>query len=142
MIHQASCVAIGGRALVLEGPPGSGKSTLALALIDRGAVLVGDDGVTLQAERDRLIAAPPPNISGLLEIRNVGLVSLPVTRAAVALVLQLTQDAPRYVDRVETRDMAGFAIPCLPFDPAIPAAAIRAEHALMLHGLSPDGALA
>ncbi len=47
LIHQASCVAIGERALLIEGLPGSGKSSLALALIDRGATLVGDDGVVL-----------------------------------------------------------------------------------------------
>jgi len=40
--HQATAVAINGRAVLIEGPPGAGKSTLALALIDRGAVLVGD----------------------------------------------------------------------------------------------------
>ena len=30
--HQATAVAIGGRALLIEGPPGSGKSSLALAM--------------------------------------------------------------------------------------------------------------
>ena len=35
--YQATCVAIGGRAVLIEGEPGSGKSSLALALIDRGA---------------------------------------------------------------------------------------------------------
>ena len=44
---QASCVAVGGRGLLIAGPPGSGKSTLALKLIDRAATLVGDDGVEL-----------------------------------------------------------------------------------------------
>ncbi|HQA17982.1 MAG TPA: serine kinase, partial [Novosphingobium sp.] len=46
LVHQATCVAIKGRALLIEGPPGSGKSSMALALIDRGAALIGDDGVT------------------------------------------------------------------------------------------------
>lgn len=40
-LHQATCVAIGGRGVLIEGLPGSGKSSLALALIDRGAQLVG-----------------------------------------------------------------------------------------------------
>ena len=75
--HQASCVAIGGRGLLIDGPPGSGKSSLALALIDRGATLVGDDGVLLELRGGRLWALPPPNIAGLLEIRNVGLAMLP-----------------------------------------------------------------
>ena len=52
-LHQFTCVAIKGRGVLIEGAPGSGKSSLALALIDRGAVLVGDDGVTLAAQGGR-----------------------------------------------------------------------------------------
>lgn len=52
--HQATCIAIGGRALLIEGPPGSGKSSLALSLIDRGAMLIGDDSVLLEARHGRL----------------------------------------------------------------------------------------
>ncbi|MFN3389305.1 MAG: HPr kinase/phosphorylase, partial [Allosphingosinicella sp.] len=40
---HASCVAIGGRAVLIAGRSGSGKSDLALRLIDRGARLVSDD---------------------------------------------------------------------------------------------------
>ena len=47
-LFQASAVAINGRALLIEGEPGAGKSSLALALIDRGAQLIGDDGVALR----------------------------------------------------------------------------------------------
>ena len=42
---QATCVAIAGRALLIEGAPGTGKSSLGLALIDRGAQLIGDDSM-------------------------------------------------------------------------------------------------
>ena len=63
-VHQASAVVIGGRALLIEGPPGSGKSSLTLALIDRGAGLIGDDAVTLMREGAALIASPhnPPGV--------------------------------------------------------------------------------
>ena len=47
-ILHATCVAIGGRGLLLLGPSGSGKSDLALRLIDRGAMLVSDDGVAIR----------------------------------------------------------------------------------------------
>ena len=56
-LHGATCVALDGRALLIEGPSGSGKSTLALALIDRGGMLIGDDGVTLERRGDDLIAS-------------------------------------------------------------------------------------
>jgi len=133
---QASVVAINGRALMIEGPPGSGKSSLALALIDRGAVLVGDDGVTLRREGAQIVACPPPNIAGRMEVRNIGLIDLPCTSAPLALILTLTEDAPRYPDPVEQRDLLGIAIPALPFRPGDAVQALRAEWALRQHGIA------
>ena len=134
IVRQAGCVAIGGRGLLIEGPPGAGKSTLALALIDRGAVLVGDDGVTLSVRDGVLWAAPPPNTAGLIEVRNVGLVEFPPSEAPVSLLLRLDPDAPRLADRAGETTIAGVAVPAIAFDPAIPAAAIRAEIALARYG--------
>jgi hypothetical protein len=138
LVHQASAVVIAGRALLIEGPPGSGKSSLALALIDRGAGLIGDDAVTLYAEAGALIAAPPPNIAGLLEVRGVGLIRLPVAPPApVALILALGgPPGARLPERsLPCRTIAGVAVPVLAFDPGPLAPALRAEHALALHGI-------
>lgn len=136
IVMQASVVAIDGRALLIEGAPGSGKSSLALALIDRGAMLVGDDGVTLHRAGSQLIAAPPPNIAGKLEVRNVGLIDLPCTSAPLALILMLDSDAPRYPEPLQQRDLLGVAIPALPFRPGDAIQALRAEWALRLHGIA------
>lgn len=138
LVLQAGAVAIGGRALLIDGVPGSGKSSLALALIDRGAGLIGDDGVTLRAEGGLLIAAPPPNIAGLIEVRGVGLVALPVAPPApVALVLTLGGPAPARLPAapLPRRLIAGIAVPMLAFDPGPLAPAVRAEWALRTHGL-------
>ena len=134
-LRQASAVAIGGRALLIEGSPGSGKSSLALVLIDRGATLIGDDGVSLTERDGALWASPPPNTAGQIELRNVGLVALATTRAPVALVLALDEGAPRFVEQAESIEIGGHAIPRLAFDPRGPAAVVRAEYALALHGL-------
>ena len=138
MLHQASCVSIGGRGLMIEGAPGTGKSSLALALIDRGAILVGDDGVMLERRGPGLIATPPAAIRGKFEIRNVGIVDLPVTSTHVALILRLDPAAPRFVEAATTASMLGIAVPVLAFaiDPV--ASAVRAEHALRIHGLQTE----
>lgn len=142
IVRQASCVAIDGRAILIEGQPGSGKSSLALTLIDRGAKLVGDDGVTLETRQiggdKRLWASPPPNISGKIEIRNVGIVDMPATSAPVALMLRLDDDAPRYVEQAEQIEIAGHKIPLIRLWPGSTALHLRAEWALQLHGLKAE----
>ena len=135
VLANVTGVAIGGRALLIEGAPGLGKSSLALALIDRGAVLIGDDAIELVVQDGALIAAPPPNTAGLIEVRNIGLVELPTMRVPVALVLQLDPDAPRFPMDVPTREMAGMSVPVLPFSPGDATQALRAEFALAKHGL-------
>ncbi len=138
IVHQASAVVIAGRALLIEGPPGSGKSSLALALIDRGAGLIGDDAVELRSDNGVLIAAPPPNIAGLLEVRGVGLVRFPVAAPApVALVLTLGGPPGERLPEspLPCRSIAGVAVPVLAFDPGMIAPAQRAEQALALHGI-------
>jgi serine kinase of HPr protein (carbohydrate metabolism regulator) len=134
--HQATGVAIGGRAVLIEGPPGSGKSSLALALFDRGAVLVGDDGVLLELRGARLWALPPPAIAGLLEVRNVGLVRMDAEPAPVALVVRLDPDAPRHVEAADSTVLAGATVPLVRLWPDSPALALRVEWALTLHGLA------
>jgi len=134
LVRQACCVAIDGRALLIEGPSGSGKSSLTLALIDRGAILVGDDGVSLSDRSGALWASPPPNISGLIEIRNVGITSLPTTEAPVALVIRLDEDAPRHVEQVEEIVIGGGNLPLIRLWPHSPVLPLRAEWALRLHG--------
>lgn len=135
-LSGVSAVAIGGRALAIEGPPGSGKSTLALALIDRGAQLIGDDGIALRRSGDRIMVAPPPNIAGLIEIRGVGIAKLPLADPApLALVLTLGAEGERLPETTPAREILGCAIPSLPFEPGAIAPAVRAEWALALHGL-------
>ena len=75
-IRQASCVAVAGRAVLIEGRPGCGKSSLALALIDRGATFVADDGVSITVRKARLHASPVDRTRNLMEVRNLGLIEV------------------------------------------------------------------
>ena len=136
-LHQATCVAIRGRAVLIEGPPGSGKSSLTLALIDRGAVLVGDDGVSLTARDGKLYASPPPNIAGLLEVRNLGLLEFPTAKdVRAALVIVLDQEAPRFIEAAEPAERAGIALPLIRLWPSEAAPAVKVELALDRYGLT------
>lgn len=138
--HQASCVAIGGRGLLIEGPPGGGKSSLVLALLDRGATLVGDDGVMLEARGGVLIAQPHPAIYGKLEVRNLGVFEAeqhgwPVSgEAPVALVLRLDREAPRFIDFADSVNLCGIAVPVVQLWPDSPVLHLRAELALKRYG--------
>lgn len=138
-VFQATGVAVKGRAVLVAGPPGSGKSGLALSLIDRGAILIGDDGVCVQAEGAALIAAPHPRTRGLIEVRNLGLVELPVLdRAPVALLIMFDSAAPRFIDEAETTTIAGIPIPMVRLWPGGDGLALKAELALSRYGLPAD----
>lgn len=137
--YQATCIAIGTRAILIEGPSGSGKSSLALELIDRGAVLVGDDGVWLQPHGERLIARPHPNIRGLIEVRNLGILPFPVIdEATVSLLIRLDPEAPRFIEEAETARIAGQSLPMVRLWPSGRALAMKAELALRTYGLQPS----
>lgn len=137
LLHQATGVLVDGVVLLIEGEPGSGKTSLALALVDRGATLVGDDGVALELRNGQLWALPPPNTAGLIEIRNVGLATLPCTAGPVGLVLRLDPAAPRYVEQAGTTALGGVDLPILALYPNTPALPLRAEWAVRLHALRP-----
>ncbi|MFC6772895.1 HPr kinase/phosphorylase [Methylobacterium gregans] len=102
MTAHATCVVLGEAGVLIRGESGAGKSSLALALLDRSqrvgnfAAFVADDRVRLERHHDRLVARPHPRLSGLIEVRSVGIRAvadlghavLPacVTRLAVDLV--------------------------------------------------------
>lgn len=92
---HASCVAVGGRGLLILGPSGSGKSSLALQMIGLGAILVADDQVEVTRVGPSLVAGAPPALAGLIEARGVGLLRAEtVTGVPLHLAVDLGQPAP------------------------------------------------
>ncbi|MBR9971982.1 HPr kinase/phosphorylase [Magnetospirillum sulfuroxidans] len=106
LVHATS-IEIDGHAVLIRGPSGCGKSDLALRLIDGGAMLVADDQTEISAENSRLFASSPATISGIMEVRGLGIVRLPHRdRVPVALVVDLI--AAKDVERLPEPAMAGF----------------------------------
>lgn len=135
--RQSTCVAIGGRAVLIEGPSGTGKSSLALRLIDRGGELIGDDSVLLEARHGRLFAQPHPNTRGLMEVRNLGVLPFACRdEAPIALALSLDREAPRFVDSPGRITLLGVDLPHLRLWPDGDSLALKAELALLHYGLT------
>jgi serine kinase of HPr protein (carbohydrate metabolism regulator) len=132
---HASCIAIGGRAVLIGGRSGQGKSDLALRLIDRGAALVSDDYTLVRRQDGRLLAAAPATIAGKIELRGVGILEYPAVQdVPVALFVDLDQATVRLPDADETRLVAGIAIPVVGLNAHEPSAPIKVEAALRLLG--------
>ncbi|SOH92480.1 HPr Serine kinase C-terminal domain-containing protein [Monaibacterium marinum] len=85
------CVISGpSRAVLILGAAGSGKSSLSLHLLARGAQLVADDRVVLDAQQGRLMASAPSSLHGLIELRGIGIGQVtPAAPAALSLVVDL-----------------------------------------------------
>jgi serine kinase of HPr protein (carbohydrate metabolism regulator) len=133
---HASTVATGGRAVLISGPSGSGKSDLALRLLDRGFTLVSDDRTIMKREGDRLIASPPPNIVGKLEIRGIGIMDMEiVSDVPVALLVELTADMQRLPDDSRERQILGIALPLITIDALTASAPSKVALALDRMGL-------
>ena len=90
---HASAVLVGECGVLIRGPAGSGKSSLLLGLLAAGPAatwLIADDRVILAAAHGRLVAAAPPALAGLIEIRGQGIVRRPfVSPARLDLVVDL-----------------------------------------------------
>ena len=134
-IH-ASTVAVDGRAVLISGPSGSGKSDLTLRLLDRGFSLVSDDQTHVRREGDRLIASPPPNIAGKLEIRGIGIVDMDnLTDVPVALLVELTSDIQRMPEDSRERPILGVPLPLIGIDAMAASAPSKVAVALDRMGL-------
>ncbi len=129
-IH-ATCIALHGVGLLLRGASGLGKSDLALRLIDGGATLVSDDrtliSTAITAGGTILVAAPPPGLAGLLEVRGLGIVRLPYqSLCPVQMIVDLLPDGDR-PDRLpdpDTESLLDVTLPrwCLnALEPSAPA---------------------
>ena len=120
---DGTAVALDGAALLLTGKSGSGKSDLALRLIDGGAKLIADDRVELvllgAILHCRAPSDMPPNLSGRIEARGVGILPAPVADEPVPLkwCVELVQGPVERLPAAESRRFLGIDVPLLRLNP-------------------------
>jgi len=139
---HGTAIALGSEGILLRGPSGVGKSDFALRLIDQGARLVADDQTELRREGDDITMSAPATIAGQMEVRGLGIVSLPsVASAPLRLVIDLMPSAE--IERMPLpRDchFLGCTIPAIalaPFEASAPAK-LRLALRSLAQGVAPQ----
>lgn len=91
-IH-ASCICWRKKGVLILGDSGAGKSDLSLRLImDKQAKLVADDRVNIEIIDNKFYASPPKILEGKIEVRGVGILSLPFqSQSEINLVVKLVK---------------------------------------------------
>jgi serine kinase of HPr protein (carbohydrate metabolism regulator) len=129
-IH-ATAINIGGHGVVICGPSGHGKSDLALRLIDRGAILISDDRVIIEERNGQPVLQPAPNITGLIEVRGIGILEMEYARdIPLKLQVSLADISERFVESIKVTDVAGYAVHKITLSAFEASAAIKVELAL------------
>ena len=128
---HAACVAIDGKAVLVEGRAPEDRCDLALRLIDRGATLVADDCTICQRKGGALLASAPAGSAGRIDIRGIGKVAMPAAECVpVALLVVILDSPPRFPEDSRKRRVAGADIPILALSAADAAAPIKVELAI------------
>jgi len=120
-LFHASAVQIGGFGILISGRSGSGKTSTMLRLLehaklqDAEAHMIADDQVYLERQDDILIASPPKDIAGLLEIRGFGICKHDyLEKSEIHLSTELVDD--EHLERIPEQasiDLEGITVPQL-----------------------------
>ena len=114
---HATCIEVGGTAVLLRGAPGSGKSDLALRLIGGGARLIADDYTEVEENNGCLMVKAPGTIAGMMEVRGLGLIAMEcASQSTLGLVIDLVpgHEVERLPDP-ETCEILGVTLPLFKF---------------------------
>ena len=111
---QSTSVVIDDNGVLILGDSGSGKSDLALRLIDNGATLISDDISICRKNSNNIYLYCPPEIKGLLEVREIGIITVPfVERIKLRLVVNLKSNNNERFPKDSTYRILGIKIPII-----------------------------
>lgn len=111
---HSSSVVIDDNGVLILGDSGSGKSDLALRLIDNGATLISDDISICRKNSNNIYLYCPPEIKGLLEVREIGIITVPfVERIKLRLVVNLRSKNNERFPKDNSFRILGIKIPLI-----------------------------
>ena len=109
---HASCVDVNGSGVLIVGRSGSGKSSLAINLLAFGSKLVADDQCELIIKNNGLSISKPDSLPKSIEIRGVGLVSVPmVNETSLEWVVNMDEVEKERMPTPRFTEIGGFRVP-------------------------------
>ncbi|MDC3003663.1 serine kinase [Paracoccaceae bacterium] len=112
LIIHATCVDINGSGVLIVGSSGSGKSSLAINLLALGSKLVADDQCELVKKNNRFSVSKPASLPNSIEIRGIGLVSVPmVVETSLDWVVNMDEAEKERMPTPRFTEIGDFRIP-------------------------------
>ena len=114
LIMHATCVDVNGSGVLIVGRSGSGKSTLAINLLALGSKLVADDQCELVKKNNRFSVSKPASLPNSIEIRGVGLVSVPmVVETSLDWVVDMDEAETERMPDLRFTEIGGYRVPTI-----------------------------
>ena len=114
LIIHATCVDINGSGVLIVGSSGSGKSSLAINLLALGSKSVADDQCELVKKNNRFSVSKPASLPNSIEIRGVGLVSVPmVVETSLDWVVNMDEAENERMPDLRFTEIGGCKIPTI-----------------------------
>ena len=111
---HATCVDINGSGVLIVGRSGSGKSTLAINLLALGSKLVADDQCELKKNNNKFRVSKPASLPNSIEIRGVGLVSVPmVVETSLDWVVDMDEAETERIPDLRFTEIGGYRVPTI-----------------------------
>ena len=112
LIMHATCVDVNGSGVLIIGRSGSGKSSLAINLLALGSTLVADDQCKLVRKNNRYRISKPASLPNSIEIRGIGLVSVPmVNETNLDWVVNMDKAEKERMPSPRFTEIGGFRVP-------------------------------